>query len=228
VVPAGSGNDFAKALGIASVERAVTAWRHFCASGDNVWEIDLGVIKPLAQPTAEEILFCNAAAIGMDADANARANRMPAWLKGRGGYLLAALQALLAFKSVELRVTAGARELRQEAFFLAIGNAPRYGGGMRMTPRAAMDDGLLDLCLVNRMSKLRLLCWMPTVFFGGHLRLNGVKYFQAQTMQIESERELDVYADGDFACAAPVEIKVMPKALRVIVPPLSHCKQNGS
>jgi diacylglycerol kinase (ATP) len=224
VVPVGSGNDFAKALGIGSIKHALMAWKHFCATGDNVQQIDLGAIKPLAQANTEEILFCNAAAIGMDAEANARANRMPPWLKGCGGYLLAGLQALLAFKAVELRVIAEARELRQEAFFLAIGNAPRYGGGMRMTPRASMDDGLLDLCLVGKMNKLKLLCWLPTVFFGGHLRLNGVEYFQAQAMQIESERELDVYADGDFACAVPVEIKVMPKALRVIVPPLSHCK----
>src|SRR5262249_36268528 len=127
----------------------------------------------------EEILFCCVAGIGMDAEANALANRMPAWLKGRGGYLLAALRSLLAFEPVEMSVKAGGREIRRPAFFMAVGNAHRYGGGMKITPRAKPDDGLLDICYVSRMNKLKLLCWVPTIFFGGHLGLGGLEYFQA-------------------------------------------------
>lgn len=63
------------------------------------------------------------------------------------------------------------REMRREAFFIAVGNAHRYGGGMKITPRAKPDDGLLNICLVNKMNKLKLLCWMPRIFFGEHLRL---------------------------------------------------------
>ncbi|HKD81716.1 MAG TPA: YegS/Rv2252/BmrU family lipid kinase [Candidatus Angelobacter sp.] len=218
VVPLGSGNDFAKALGISSVMHALQAWKQFCAAGKNVHQIDLGVIKPLAQGSEEELFFCNAVAIGMDAAANARANCMPAWIKGRGGYLLAALQSLVTFKAVELDVTAEERKIRGSSFFLAVGNARRYGGGMMITPQAAMDDGLLDVCLVSRMNKLKLLCWMPAVFFGGHLRLQGVEYFQSQAVRVEAGRELEVYADGDFACKTPVEIRVLSRALPVIVP----------
>jgi diacylglycerol kinase family enzyme len=77
VVPTGSGNDFAKALGVRSVEIALRAWQQFGADGTNVKEIDLGVIRSRSQQT----LFCCVAGIGMDAEANARANRMPPWLK---------------------------------------------------------------------------------------------------------------------------------------------------
>jgi diacylglycerol kinase (ATP) len=224
VVPAGSGNDFAKALRIFSVKDALQAWKQFCATGRNVEEIDLGVIRPAGQTSIQEIFFCGVAAVGMDADANARANRMPAWLKGRGGYLLAGLRSLVAFKPVEISVTAGERKILRSAFFLAAGNAHRYGGGMRITPQAAMNDGLLDVCLVNKMSKLKLLCWVPTIFFGGHLRLKQVEYFQSPEVRIETGRTLDVYADGDYACQTPVEIGVLPKALKVIVPSLSLCK----
>ncbi|HET9366077.1 MAG TPA: diacylglycerol kinase family protein, partial [Candidatus Angelobacter sp.] len=218
VIPVGSGNDFAKALGISNVKDALLAWKQFCTTGKNVQEIDLGVIKPMGQARSEEIFFGGVAAIGMDADANARANRMPAWLKGRGGYLLAGLQSLLSFKPVELSVTVGERGIQRSAFFLAVGNAHRYGGGMRITLRAAMNDGLLDMCLVGKMNKLKLLCWIPTVFFGAHLRLSDVEYEQVQNVRIESERELNVYADGDFACKTPVEIRVLSRALPVIVP----------
>lgn len=231
MVPSGSGNDFAKSLGIFSIKDALQAWTQFCATGKNVQEIDLGVIRPITNGQAtrdldrkEEIFFCGAAAIGMDADANALANSMPAWLKGHGGYLLAGLRSLIAFPAVEMSVTTAEGELRRLAFFLAVGNAHRYGGGMKIAPRAAMNDGLLDACLVSRMNKLKLLCWMPTIFFGGHLRLQGVEYFQSPELRIDTERTLDVYADGEYACRTPVEIKVLPRVLRVIVPSLSHCK----
>src|SRR6476619_3060488 len=88
VVPTGSGNDFAKGLGIRNVEIALQAWKQFCANQKNVKEIDLGGIRSGRQ----ELFVCCVAGIGMDAEANARANRMPPWLKSRGGDVLAALQ----------------------------------------------------------------------------------------------------------------------------------------
>src|SRR6476646_3429167 len=126
VVPTGSGNDFTKGLGIRSVEIALRAWQQFCSDGKNVKEIDLGVIKFGNQET----LFCCVAGVGMDADANARANRMPPWLKSRGGYVLAALQSLIAFKPAAMNIMAEGREIRRSAFFIAVGNALSYGGGM--------------------------------------------------------------------------------------------------
>src|SRR6476646_2890525 len=214
VVPTGSGNDFAKALGIRTVEIAWRAWQQFCSDGKNVKEIDLGVIKFGNQ----EELFCCVAGVGMDADANARANRMPPWLKSRGGYVLAALQSLIAFKPAAMNITAEGREIRRSAFFIAVGNALSYGGGMKVTPRAALDDGLLDICLVSRMNKLKLLCWVPTIFFGKHLHLKELEYLRAAQITIEAERNLDLYADGDYAAQTPVEIGLIRRGLRVIVP----------
>jgi diacylglycerol kinase (ATP) len=225
VVPTGSGNDFAKSLGIRNVEIALRAWQQFCVDGSNVKEIDLGLIRA----GGEEILFCCVAGVGMDAEANARANRMPQWLKSRGGYVLAALQSLVAFKPVEMSVKTAQREIRRPAFFVAVGNAHRYGGGMKVTPRALPDDGLLDICVVSKLNKLKLLCWVPTIFFGGHLRLKQVEYFQAERVRIETGRELGLYADGDFACKTPVEIGVVRKALRVIMPSESElARQRGT
>lgn len=223
VVPSGSGNDFARAMGIRNQEIALQAWNGFSVTSANVREIDLGVIKPCDKPANEtsdkEILFCCVAGVGMDAEANARANRMPVWLKRRGGYVLAALESLAAFAPVEMFIRGGEREIRRTAFFIAIGNAHRYGGGMKIAPRAQPDDGLFNVCLVGAMNKLKLLCWVPTIFFGGHLRLNAVEYFQAGHLQVETGRALDVYADGDYACRTPVEISLLPRALKVIVPP---------
>src|SRR5437899_1623819 len=225
VVPAGSGNDFAKSLGIGNVKTALHTWKQFCAEGaeeKNVREIDLGVVRPCGVAESierdNEILFCCIAGAGMDAEANACANRMPVGLKRAGGYLLAALQALVAFKPVEMSVTAEQRNIRRPAFFVAVGNAHRYGGGMKVTPRALPDDGLLDICVLSKMNKLKLLCWVPTIFFGAHLGLKQVEYFQVRQVRIEAARELELYADGEYACRTPVEISLLPRALRVIVP----------
>jgi diacylglycerol kinase (ATP) len=219
VVPTGSGNDFAKALGIRNVDIALCAWQQFCAQekkgeAKNVKEIDIGVIRAGGQET----FFCCVAGLGMDADANARANRMPTWLKGRGGYVLAALQSLIAFKPAEMTISAEGREIRRSAFFIAVGNALSYGGGMKVTPQATLEDGLLDVCLVSKMNKLKLLCWVPTIFFGEHLRLEQVEYFKTSQITIDTERKLDIYADGDCAGQTPVQIGLIPRGLRVIVP----------
>ena len=214
VAPTGSGNDFAKALGIRNVDTALRAWKQFCSDGKNVRNIDLGVLRGGNQ----EVLFCCVAGVGMDAEANARANRMPTWLKGKGGYVLAALQSLIAFKSAEMSITAGGREIRRLTFFIAVGNAQSYGGGMKVTPQATLDDGTLDICVVSKMNKLKLLCWVPTIFFGEHLRIKQVEYFQAKQIRIEAGRELEVYADGEPSGRTPIEIGVLPNALRVIVP----------
>ena len=218
VVPSGSGNDFSKAMGLRNEEIALQAWRHFCAGRGNVREIDLGAIQPCNQAIQAEVFFCCVAGIGMDAEANARANRLPAWLKGRGGYALAALRSLLACRAGEMSATSEKKEIHRPAFFVAVGNVHRYGGGMKVTPRATPDDGLLDVCFVSQMNKLKLLCWVPTIFFGGHLRLRQVEYFQAPQVRIEAGRPLDVYADGEYICMTPVNIRLISKALRVILP----------
>jgi diacylglycerol kinase (ATP) len=77
---------------------------------------------------------------------------------------------------------------------------------------------LLDICLVNKMNKLKLLCWVPTIFFGQHLRLKQVEYLQATEITIDADRKLDLYADGDYAGQTPVKIGLIQQGLRVIVP----------
>lgn len=214
VVPTGSGNDFAKALGLTSRGIALRTWKEFCSTRQNVREIDLGIVRQ----GQIEIPFCCVVGAGMDAAANALANRMPTWLRGSAGYLTAALQALATFEPTEFTVSVGAQEIRRSGFFVAVGNAHRYGSGMKVAPRAALDDGLLDVCVVGRMNKLKLLVCIPTVFFGAHLRIKQVEYRQAPVVRIETNRPVEVYADGEYACQTPVEISLLPRALRVIVP----------
>ena len=214
VVPMGSGNDFAKALGLRNQATALRAWRRFCERGDNVRSIDLGVLTK-DQTT---IPFCCVVGAGLDSAANAKANHMPRWLRGSAGYLAAALQVLPSYQPADFSLSADEREIRRCGFLVAVANAHRYGRGMRIAPRAELDDGLLDVCLVGKMNRLKLLLAVPSVFFGAHLRIKQVEYLQARALRLDADRPLEVYADGEFACRTPVDIALIPRALSVIVP----------
>jgi diacylglycerol kinase (ATP) len=222
VVPAGSGNDFAKALGIRNAHVALRAWRDFCAGKKNVKHIDLGLIRS----HNEETLFCCVAGAGLDAATNARANRMPVWLRSRGGYLLAALWSLAVGRTAAISVRSqetvppdtNLSSSAQPAWLVAVGNAHRYGSGLKIVPEARLDDGLLDVCLVAEMSKFKLLCALPTVFWGGHVGLKQVQYFRTARVLLEANPGLEIYADGEPVCRTPAEFSIIGGALNVIVP----------
>jgi len=90
---------------------------------------------------------------------------------------------------------------------------------MKIAPRAQLDDGKLDFCLVNQVGKLRLSYLFPTVYFGRHLRIPEVEYFQSDRLRLETGAPLPVYADGEYVCHSPVEVSVAAKILQVIVQP---------
>lgn len=101
---------------------------------------------------------------------------------------------------------------------VAFANAPTYGGGILIAPHARLDDGKLEICVVEAMAKTRLLRLFPSVFSGRHLHLPEVRYFQADRLRIETEKPSEVYADGEYAGSTPVEVTVERAALKVIVP----------
>lgn len=228
VVPSGSGNDFSRALRLRSIRDSLAAWRKFSSAGHNVWDIDLGLItayKHLAgeAPAPHEHLFCCVGGIGLDAEVSRRASLLPRWLRAHGGYVLSLLPALLKFAILKASISL----FRDGAFILAplkrimvaaFANSPTYGGGMKIAPHAELDDGILDVCVVQNMSKVKLFCLFPTIYFGRHLRIPQVEYLQTERLRIETDNPTDVYADGEYVCRTPVEVSVARKALRVIVP----------
>jgi diacylglycerol kinase (ATP) len=230
VVPCGSGNDFAHALNLRSFLDSLAAWRAFSFGGGNVRNIDLGVVTPLiADQDADEVpephYFCCVGGIGLDAEIARRANRLPRWLRARGGYVFSLLPALMRFVSVPMKIsvpraehqTAPVARTAKAIMVTAFANASSYGGGMKIAPLAKLDDGLLDVCIINHMNKLKLFCLFPTVYLGRHLTVPQVEYFQTERLKLETEAPQDVYADGEYVCRTPIEVSVARGALRVIV-----------
>jgi diacylglycerol kinase (ATP) len=224
VVPRGSGNDFARALGIKSAKDSLQAWREFCSSHANVKAIDLGTTLPVDTVGGTIRYFSTVAGIGLDAEIARRANHLPRWLRGHGGYALSLLPALFSFAPQEMKISASQRNgfqprFDQPVFMTAFANAPAYGGGMKIAPYAQMDDGLLDVCVISEINKLKLFGLFPTVYFGRHLNVPQVNYFQAERICVQTGFPMDVYADGEYVCKTPIELGIKRNALRVIVPP---------
>ncbi len=169
--------------------------------------------------------FCCVGGVGLDVGIARRANQLPRWIRRRGGYWLSLLPALLGFEPLSVTVqesqhdSPGVFGTRYDgpAIVVAFANAPAYGGGIKIAPGARLDDGKLDICVVGNMGKMRLLRLFPSVYSGSHLSIPEVKYFQAEHLRLETERPMDVYADGEFVCGTPVEVSLKRAALRVIV-----------
>jgi diacylglycerol kinase (ATP) len=229
IVPAGSGNDFARSLGLARVRDSLAAWRRFCAGQDNVRTIDLGVITPLEvaggapAPHESSRYFGSVAGVGLDGEVARRANALPRWLRGHGGYALTLAPTIFRFAAFPMKILvpdeAGwTTRSDQPTILAAFANASTYGGGMKIAPRARMDDEQLDVCVIGGIDPFKLACLFPTVYFGRHLDIRGVEYFQAARMRVETEGPLDVYADGEYVCQTPVEVGVQGAALKVLTP----------
>jgi diacylglycerol kinase (ATP) len=231
VVPAGSGNDFARALGLRRVRDSLAAWWRFCGGEGNVRAIDLGVILPLncdglAAACGFETpkYFCSVAGVGLDAEVARRANRLPRWLRGRGGYVLGFASAVFRFAAFPMRISAredsGSWTIRSDrpTILAACANTATYGDGMKIAPQARLDDERLDVCVIGAIDSFRLFCMFPMVYFGRHLRVREVSYFKACCVRVETQDPLDVYADGEFVCRTPVEIGIQSGALKVLTP----------
>jgi diacylglycerol kinase (ATP) len=237
VVPAGSGNDFACSVGLRRVRDSLAAWRKFCGGAANLRTIDLGVISCLgsaggAPAPHEPRYFCCVAGVGLDGEVSQRANRLPRWLRGHGGYVLSLAPTIFTFSPLPMKILTPAESNEagndqcagwttrsdQPTLLAAFANTPLYGGGMKIAPRAEMDDGLLDVCIVGGFDPFKLFCMFPTIYSGRHLSIKEVEYFQASRARVETEQPLDVYADGEYVCRTPVEISMHCGALRVVTP----------
>jgi len=231
IVPCGSGNDFARALKLRGMDDALAAWRGFCSGAQNVKTIDLGVITSLAgeAPSPHKHYFGSIGGVGLDAETARRANRLTPWLRGHGGYALSLPPALVRFTLRRMKISLPvpdqperlAAHLDQPVFMAAFANTPAYGGGMKIAPRAQMDDGQLDVCVIREIGKLKLLSLFPAVYFGRHLKIPQVDYFQTARLRIETEVPLEVYADGEYVCHTPIDVSVVRDALKAIVPSIA-------
>jgi diacylglycerol kinase (ATP) len=212
ILPAGSGNDFARDLGIRGNLATPAALLAYGYPRD----VDLIEVLPGG---ARAVCV---ASVGFDARALELIHGSR-WPRSRLLNVYASLRALLTEPPPRVRVTWEGGGYEGPAVLVGVTNTRGYGGGFLLSPDAVLDDGLLDLCLVEDVGRARLLATFPRIFRGAHRETPGVRLVQTPWVRIESlSGELPLCLDGDLPRhATPVELRCRPRALRVIAPHLT-------
>lgn len=216
IVPSGTGNDMARGLGIphddteAAIRFLGDALERPPRAIDAVrirWTDDDG--------SRGERWFGCALSAGFDAIVNERANLMR-HPKGPSRYIIALLAELVGLKPLHYRVVLDGEPLEVDALMVSVGNNVSLGGGMKITPDALVDDGLLDVMIVKPLSRFSFLRIFPRVFQGTHTTDPRVVMRRAKRIRIDADARLVAYADGERIAPLPVELEVEPGALRVL------------
>jgi len=215
VIPGGRGNDLARVLGIPDDPEAAAA---IIAAG-HARPLDLGIVED-SEHSDRGRAFVGIASAGFDSDANRIANEAPAWLGGLV-YVYGALRALVQWKPARFELELDPPGVRRAFTGLSIGtaNSKAYGGGMLAAPDAMLDDGLLEVVVVENTSKLRFLTGiLPKVFKGTHVHEPGVSVSRASEILISADRPFTMYADGDPIGELPVRVRALPGAVTILTP----------
>jgi diacylglycerol kinase (ATP) len=210
VLPSGTADDFAKAIGVGKLGAAVRA-----LVDPNIVAID--VVRLTVG--AERRHYVNVAGAGFDSDVNETANAMRVDLGATGTYVAAVMKTLPRFTPARFRVELDDEVVEGPHMLVVVANATSYGGGMRVAPDASVVDGRLDVCLLGELSKGAFLRAFPRVFVGSHVRHPAVRMARAARVFIEADRRVQVYADGERVGPLPASFEVMPAALPVVVGP---------
>ncbi|MFD6184214.1 diacylglycerol kinase [Streptomyces goshikiensis] len=220
VIAVGTGNDFARAMGLPVREPAQAGRLAGEALKEGrIREIDLGRVDRAGGAGGEGsgtwygTVLCS----GFDSRVNDRGNRMrlPA---GRFKYDLAMIAELAAFRPFPYRITLDdGPVIETEATLVAVGNGSSYGGGMRICADAVPDDGLFDITVVGDCSRATLLRVFPRVYRGTHLGHPKVTVHRARKVTLEAAGST-AYADGEPMGPLPVTAECVPAALRLLMP----------
>lgn len=213
VVPAGTGNDLARGLGIPIGEIAESVEHLIGALTREPERLDLGRITSSDGSTVR--WFASILSAGFDAVVNERANAMT-WPKGKSRYTLALLRELFAFQPVEYQLTVSGTTRTEKAMLISVANNTSMGGGMKVTPDASMRDGLLDVFVLRPLSKFRFLRLFPRVFAGTHVGEPEVFIERCTQVTIDAPG-IVAYADGERVWKLPVVVDVVPAAVRVLI-----------
>jgi len=218
IIPSGTGNDMARGLGIpvGNTEAAIEALVDALARPARA--IDAGRIRHLDSETGEATTtwFASVLSAGFDAIVNERANRLR-HPRGKSRYLVALVIELARLRPIRYRLVLDGVETVTDAALIAVGNNQSIGGGMRVTPNAVIDDGLFDVLVVTPLSRIAFMRVFPRVFAGTHLTDPRVTVHRAKHVRIEADN-VAAYADGERVALLPVDVEIVPGALRVLMP----------
>lgn len=213
-IPSGSGNDFARGLGLpAKPEEALG----LVTGPHRLRHIDLIRSPERTSPCA--------AGAGFDATVSKTANSSSykKWLNrlhlGKLSYVLSLVRVLIRFRPARAKITVdGTAHEFDRVWLVTVANIPFFGGGMKICPQADPSDGLADICVVSGIGKWDLLATFPRVYKGTHTTHPAVRFLRGKSIRIETSAPMDVHMEGETVGTTPVELEVETACIPVIVP----------
>ncbi len=211
LIPAGSGNDLARAMGIPLDPRRA--------------------LEHLLRGTAcsMDVIDCNqqlyATAIGVGLDGTIAYTVNHSWYKkwlnrfglGRAAYVIALFQVLCHFKprSVDVYLDQSCEHLTG-VWLISVHNCPSYGGGMKLCPQADFQDGRLNVCVVQHLNRLQLIRMFPKVYRGTHVGHPAIRMFAATKVRIDAADAMLAHGDGELVGSTPIVVEIKPAATYIV------------
>ncbi|HEV7875956.1 MAG TPA: diacylglycerol kinase [Nocardioides sp.] len=203
IIPTGTGNDVARYLDLPRRDPLAAADR-----------VIAGRTRTIDLARSGSRYFVTVLAAGFDAIVNERANRM-AWPKGQMRYNLATVAELRTFTPLPYTLDLDGETRRLDAMLVAVGNGPSFGGGLRITEGALLDDGLLDVVIIKPMTKPGLIRTYPKLFKGTHVSVPEYEHHRVRCVTVAAPGIVS-YADGERFGPLPLSIECAPGALTVL------------
>ena len=210
VIPAGTGNDLARALSVPAEPLAAADATATALRVGRVRPLDLGRV-------AGGSWFATVLCAGFDSAVNERANRLR-WPRGPHRYDVAILAELTKLRPYPLLVETDTDTVRLDATMVSLGNLPYYGGGIPICPAARPDDGLLDITVVGATSRRDLVTILPRLRTGRHVDHPAVSTLRARSVHLSGENHWVAYADGERQARLPLTVRCVPAVLSVVDP----------
>lgn len=217
-IASGSGNDFARAVGVPNESAALDCFAKFMRGEAEISAADIAsLVTRDERGNPQQKFFACCVNVGLDADAAARANRLPSWLKAHGGYFIGGMGAILFGRPDKYQIDIDGEAFPHELWFIAALNTPTYGGGLHIAPHASITDQRLEYVSCAVIPRWRLFQHIPKLLTGKHIR--EVSYLDFRTisrLSVQTPAPQPVFADGEFMGYTPIEVSLAQQLLAVL------------